>query len=172
MAILPWWEIYVKPGIRRMSIQWSKELNKQRRNELNLLLLSQVYLTNKLQAGEEGRLGDLREIQEKIKIWYQDESKKIVVQSRVDDVQYSEKVRIFHHEQHQKLLKKSAILELQTEAGLLQGHKACSTYLESEVAKLLLTPPRWTRPPRTSSWPRLSLSSPRRTTRCCSPSPT
>ena len=140
MAVLRWWEIYVKPGIRRIAIQRSKELNKEKRSKLNLLLLNQVYLTNKLQGGEVGRLGELREVQEKIKMWYQEESMKVVTQSRVDDVQYSEKVRIFHHEQHQKLIKKSSILELETEAGLLRGHDACSAYLEKEVAKLLLNP--------------------------------
>ena len=140
MAVLPWWEIYVKPGIKRIAINRSKELNKKKRSALNLLLLHQVYLTSKLQAGEGNRLGELREVQEKIKLWYQEESRKIVIQARVDDVQYSEKVRIFHHEQHQKHLKRSSILELETETGTLQGHDACSSYLEGEVASLLLNP--------------------------------
>ena len=118
----------------------SKELNKKKRSTLNLLLLHQVYLTSKLQAGEGNRLGELREVQEKIKLWYQEESRKIVIQARVDDVQYSEKVRIFHHEQHQKHLKRSSILELETETGTLQGHDACSFYLEGEVVRLLLNP--------------------------------
>ena len=87
-----------------------------------------------------GRLGKLREVQEKIKMWYEKESSKIVIQARVDDVQFSEKVRIFHHEQHQNHLKRSSILELETEGGNLKGHDACSSYLEGEVARLLLHP--------------------------------
>ena len=63
-----------------------------------------------------------------------------MIQSRVDDVQQSEKVRIFHHEQHQKHLKRSAILKLETEQGLIEGHKDCSAYLEAQVAELLLNP--------------------------------
>ena len=50
------------------------------------------------------------------------------------------KVRIFHHEQHQKHLKRSAILRLETEHGLIEGHKDCSAYLEAQVAELLLNP--------------------------------
>ena len=61
-----------------------------------------------------------REIEE----WYENESRKIVLQARVEDVQQSEKVRIFHHEQHVKHCKKSAILKLETENGLLVGHDA------------------------------------------------
>ena len=73
--------------------------------------------------------------------WYENESRKVILQARVDDVQESEKVRIFHHEQHQKRCKKSAILKLDTEVGRLEGHDACSKYLEEQVAKLLLHPP-------------------------------
>ena len=69
---------------------------------------------------------------------YQNESKKVVIQTRIDDVQESEKVRIYHHEQHKKSIKKTAILKLQTENGLLVGHDACSNYLESQLADLLL----------------------------------
>ena len=46
----------------------------------------------------------------------------------------------FPHEQHQKHLKHSSILQLETETGILEGHSACSSYLEGEVAKLLLNP--------------------------------
>ena len=64
----------------------------------------------------------------------------MVIQSKLVKVQYSVKVRIFHHKQHQKQYKKFSILELNTETGTLQGHETCSTYLENEVAKLLLNP--------------------------------
>ena len=57
LDIMPWWELMVKPGIRRLGINRSKELKKERRGELNLLMLRQAYLTTKLQAGELGKLG-------------------------------------------------------------------------------------------------------------------
>ena len=141
LHVLAWWELIVKPGIKRLAITRSKEVKKQQRRELNMLLLKQVYYTKKLQAGEVNKLGQLREIQAEILEWYEEESRKIVIQSRVEDVQQSEKVRIFHHEQHQKHLKRSAILKLKTEEnGLLEGHKACSAYLEGQVADLLIKP--------------------------------
>ena len=40
-GILQWWEMLVKPGIKRLCIQRSKELGKAKREELNLLLLRQ-----------------------------------------------------------------------------------------------------------------------------------
>ena len=52
----------------------------------------------------------------------------------------NEKVRIYHHDLHRKHLKRSSILKLQTEAGLLEGHEQCSSYLEQQVADLLTHP--------------------------------
>jgi hypothetical protein len=39
LDILTWWEVLVKPGIKKLAIKRSKELNRERRGELNLLLL-------------------------------------------------------------------------------------------------------------------------------------
>ena len=39
LGVLEWWEIVVKPGIRKLAIHRSKEINKERRGELYLLLL-------------------------------------------------------------------------------------------------------------------------------------
>ena len=87
-----------------------------------MLMVKQAYYTMKVQGGMNNVLGQLRTVQKEIMDWYEEESRKIVIQSRVDDCQQSEKVRIFHHEQHQKHLKRSAILSLQTvEHGLLEG---------------------------------------------------
>ena len=48
VPVLSWWEGLVKPGIKKLAINRSKEINKERRSELNLLLLRQGYLTKKL----------------------------------------------------------------------------------------------------------------------------
>ena len=37
------------------------------------------------------------------------------------------------------MIRRSAILKLQTPAGLIEGHQLCSEYLEKEVKNLLLT---------------------------------
>ena len=140
LKILRWWELIVKPGIKRLAKIRSKELNKRKRCRLNLFLSRQSYLVGKVQMGEQGRLGELRDVQNQIKEWYEEESQKIVLQSKVDDVQTSEKVRIFHHEQHRKLIKRSSILKLETPDSLLEGHDACSSFLSRELEKLLLNP--------------------------------
>ena len=62
LSILPWWEILVKPGIRRLAINRSKEINKKKRAELNCLLLKQSYFTKELQAGDSTRFGQLKDV--------------------------------------------------------------------------------------------------------------
>ena len=142
LAVLPWWEIIVKPGIKRLAITRSKELKKQKRCRLNCLLMKQGFFTKELQHGRWECLVQLRQVQSEIQEWYDNESRKVILQARVEDVQQSEKVRIFHHEQHKKTVKRSSILKLQTSEGVLQGHQACSEYLQKEAAKLLLHPAR------------------------------
>ena len=140
LDILSWWEWIVKPGIRKLAIKRSKELKKLKRCRLNCLLLKQGYFTKELQSGNLDCLVQLRQIQSEIQVWYEHESRKVVLQSRVEDVQLSEKVRIYHHEQHKKYVKRSSILKLKTREGLREGHTECSNYLQSEAANLLLQP--------------------------------
>ena len=102
--------------------------------------LKQIYFTNKVQKGEMFYLGQLKKVNYNIIEWYDIESSKIVLQSRVEDVQQSEKVRIFHHEQHQKHLKKSSILKLDTEDGLIEDHQLCSDNLVGQIEDLLPNP--------------------------------
>ena len=52
LDVIPWWEIIVKPGVKQLAIQHSKEINKDKRGEINLLFLRQSYLARKLQLGE------------------------------------------------------------------------------------------------------------------------
>ena len=140
LPIMKWWELIVKPWIRKLTIQRSREINKTKRSTLNCLLLKQSFHTKELQIGNIDSFAKLRQIQAEIQNWYEDESRKVIIQSRVDDVQQSEKVRIFHHEQHIKHCEKSAILKLSTDEGVLVGHEACSKFLFSQVQQLLCKP--------------------------------
>ena len=83
LDVLQWWEMLVKPGIRRIGIVRSKELGKEKREELNLLLLRQRYLKIKLRNGELNHLKDLKLVHLLIEKWYTRESEKIQHQSRV-----------------------------------------------------------------------------------------
>ena len=102
--------------------------------------MKQIYFTKELQSGNKEMLGKLKEVKAEICEWYDLESKKIILQSRVEVIQQSEKVRIFHHEQHKKQVKKSSILKLDTGSEILAGHEEVSAYLEKQVADLLLEP--------------------------------
>ena len=53
---LQWGEFLVKPGIKKLGIQRTKEINKAKGEELNLLLLRQLYITKKIQEGQHGKL--------------------------------------------------------------------------------------------------------------------
>ena len=87
----------VKPGIKSLAINRSKELNQQRRSELNLLFLKQAYLTRKLQQGHLYKLAELNALHLLITQWYDQECEKVKHQSRVQEISESEKVRIYHH---------------------------------------------------------------------------
>ena len=84
LDILVWWELIVKPGIKKLAIHRSKELNREKHGQLNLLLLRQAYLANKLMQGDFSQYTELRCVQVDIEAWYQQESEKVILQSRSD----------------------------------------------------------------------------------------
>ena len=116
-----------------------KQISKDSRGELNLLLIRQAYHNKKVKKGHAGHLLELNNVHALIQGWYQNQSEKVKVKSRAQEFQDSEKVTVYHHEIHKKLVKKSAILKLQTPSGIIEGHNACATFLENEVKNLLLT---------------------------------
>ena len=63
MEVLQWWELVVKPGVRKLAMKRSKEINQERRGELNMLMLRQSYLARKLQCGDRFRLRELMGVQ-------------------------------------------------------------------------------------------------------------
>ena len=132
---LQWWEIIVKPGIRKLAQHRSKDLIKLKKGELNLLLVRQAFLNKKVKMGQLHMLGELRTVHQQIQLWYQRASDKVKDQSRATEFQSSEKVTIYHHEIHKKLIKKSSILKLETPSGLVEGHDACDNFLEQDKLK-------------------------------------
>ena len=131
MDTLLWWEVIVKPGVRKLAKTRAFEIAKERKGELSLLLVRQAYLNKKVKLGHLQKLGDLRSVHHQIQQWYQRACEKIKDQSRALEFQSSEKVTIYHHEIHRKLIKKSSILKLETPAGLIEGHAKCAEYLEN-----------------------------------------
>ena len=142
LPVLTWWEIVVKPGIRKIAINRSKDINQDRRSRLNLLLLRQAYLVRKVQLNQSERwanwIAELVGVQAQIQAWYREVAEKIQHQSRVQEYQMSEQTRKYHHELHQKHNRRSSILKLKTDSGIIEGHDPCAEYLENLVADLLL----------------------------------
>ena len=140
LDVMSWWELLVKPGIKRLLIERGKEMVKQSKGELNFLLLRQAYLVRKVQSGQQHRLGELFSVQHQIEAWYKQDCQKIKLQARAEELNKAEPVRIYHHELHKKKIKRTSILKLETESGIIQGHKKCTSFLENSISDLLLHP--------------------------------
>ena len=138
--VLNWWELVVKPNIKKLLIARGREINKERNGELNLLLIRQSYLVRKLQLGRSHFLADLKLVQAEIVKWHNVECEKVKFQSRSEELNSAENVRIYHHELHKKHIRRTSILKLETANGVLAGHEECSSYLENSVGQLLLHP--------------------------------
>ena len=50
LDILTWWELLVKPGIKRLAIDRAREIRYEKRGELNMLMIRQAYTVKKLKA--------------------------------------------------------------------------------------------------------------------------
>ena len=139
LNVLTWWELVVKPGLQQIALARSKEMNREQKGELNILLVRQAYLVKKLRNNLSSfdLLSSLHSVQILIRDWYKRRNKKIQTQSREKEFQLSEGTRIYHHELHRKKMNKSSILSLETEEGLLEGHEKCAAYLENKVCELL-----------------------------------
>ena len=73
-----------------------------------------------------------------IQDWYQCENEKIQLQSKINEFHENEKTSLYHHELHKKIIKRTAILQLKTDQGIIEGHKMCSKFLENTVEDLLM----------------------------------
>ena len=139
--IVSWWELIVKPGIKKLLINRGKEINQQKKGRLNLLLIRQAYLVSKMHNGGLHKLRELTEVKSEINSWYIQEAEKVRLQSRCEEIDSPEDTRVYHHELHKKQIKNSSILKLETELGTLHGHADCATYLEDKVKEILVNPP-------------------------------
>ena len=70
LDVLTWWEVVVKPRVKRLLIERGKELNKEKSGALNLLLLRQSYLVMKVQVGQHHRLGELKTVHLELEQWH------------------------------------------------------------------------------------------------------
>ena len=128
----------MKPGMKKLLLQRGKELNKEKRGRLNLLLVRQAYLIGKLHGGSHQKVLELRKVQLEINVWYQTESEKIKIQSKIADAVEEEHVRIFHHELHKRHIRKSSILKLTPSSeDPIIGHEKCAEFLEQNVSDIL-----------------------------------
>ena len=131
----------MKPSIRRVALERAKEMNREKKGELNMLYIRQAYYVRKLKGKfSTETLTNLHHTQSLINSWFEEQSKKIQIQSRKNEFASSESTRIYHHELHKQLIRRSSILKLDTEEGFLEGHDKCSSYLLKKVRELLSHP--------------------------------
>ena len=60
---MKWWEVVVKPGIKKLLVDRGREMTKEKQGVLNLLLIRQAYLVRKVQSKQQQRLGELFTVQ-------------------------------------------------------------------------------------------------------------
>ena len=89
---MTWWQHLVKKGILQLARERKREMNKERRGLLNLLLIRQAYLASKLLNGDLSCYTDLEEVKLRISDWFHRESEKIILLSRAHDINMNEKV--------------------------------------------------------------------------------
>ena len=84
LDVLTWWELVVKPGLRQIGLSRGKELKKEQKGELNILLIRQAYLVKNLgnEPSSSLILSSLHSVQSLIRAWYKERNKKIQQQSR------------------------------------------------------------------------------------------
>ena len=109
----------------------------ERRGKLKLLLVYEAYLVNRLHQEFHEKPEDLKVVHNEINEWYREESDKLKIQSKMEDLIDSERVRIYHHELHQKHILKSSILQLDAPNENCRGHAECADFLERSVADIL-----------------------------------
>ena len=78
-------------------------------------------------------------VQERIKIWFEEEAAKILIHINMEDITGSEQVRIHHHELHKKRVVKSSILQLEDGDKIVSGHNDCAAKLIQSAASFLET---------------------------------
>ena len=140
LDILVWWDLIVKPNIRKLLIERSRQISKENFGKLNMLQIHQAYLVKKVQSGLLHKLSELHFVQAQIVQWHKSACEKVKIQAKCDELNSAESVRIYHHELHKKQIQKKSILKLETDNGILDGHDACAKFLENQVANLLLNP--------------------------------
>ena len=86
MDTLPWWELVVKPGVRKLGMLRGRQMLKDSRAELNLRLVRQAYLNMKVKLGNTSKLGELHTVHRLIKTWYEKECEKVKNQSRIPGI--------------------------------------------------------------------------------------
>ena len=66
--------------MKKLLIERGKEINKEKRGSLNLLLIRQAYLVKKLHAGSLDKIKEHKIVQDKINVCYHEENKKVQIQ--------------------------------------------------------------------------------------------
>ena len=77
LETLQWWELIVKPGIRKLAMARGRELTRDKKENFNLLLVRQAYLNKKVKQGNFQRLGELWAVHQEIQLWYQQACDKV-----------------------------------------------------------------------------------------------
>ena len=88
-----------------------------------MLYMKQIYYHKLAQIGDANANMQLKLTIIEINEWFNEEAESIFLHINLQEIGESEEINLYHHEIHKKKITKSAILELESEKGLLTGIK-------------------------------------------------
>ena len=98
--ILDWWECHVKPSIKRIAIDFTREMNKDNKEYLNSLYVKQTYFCRKMREGNVEAGLKYKTVNLEIINWFENEAKQLQIQINLKDITESENTNLYHHSIH------------------------------------------------------------------------
>ena len=134
-----WWENVVKPGIKSLAIKREKEINKQRRMELEALQLKLSFYTKKVRSSIDNNeefvqmLAKYEIAKKNLQNFYQDRAKIILYQNKAEEFDMSDTTKIYHFESLNKYVKSSKIDKLEVDGKIYDGHENIESIINEKL---------------------------------------
>ena len=112
---MDWRELLVKPSIKKIAIDRTREINKSNTRCPNSLYLKQIYFKNLFHQSNQTIYKKNLETNFEINSWLDEEEKNILIHINLKEITESKQIHMYHHEIRKKKVTKSAILELKSE---------------------------------------------------------
>ena len=134
-----WWENVVKPGIRTLAITREKEINKQRRMELEALQMKLSFYVKKVRNSIDNdeefvhMLAKYEDAKRNLQKFYHDRAKIILYQNKAEEFDMSDTTKIYHFESLNNYVKSSKIDKLEVDGKIFNGHENIENIINEKL---------------------------------------